>query len=222
METDMIFCGQVVLHKEIKMEKPMRRSVILDAIDEKIELLGQRNFFVIGSEIDQSTLGGLFANLFTRLMPENKKPLWVMLDSPGGSFHQGLAVYDLLRAIALQGWDVNIISIGQVASMAVCILQAGTKRYAFSNTQFTVHQASLSGDGDPQEVNRLMENAKELERLNETVLKIVAERSGMDLQELLKISKKTDYSMDADTAKRFGKHGLIDEVITTFPFPINS
>ncbi len=79
----------------------------------------------------------------------------------------------------------------------------------------------MSGEGDPQEVNQLMENAKELERINEVVLKIVAERSGMDLQELLRISKKTDYSIGADKAREFGQHGLIDEVITTFPFQIN-
>ncbi len=202
------------------MEQPVFRSVRLDAVDEKLELLGRRGVFLIGGEIDHSTVGGLFANLFTKLTFENKNRLWVMLDSPGGDINQGLAVHDFLKAVALQGWEVNIISIGQVASMAVCILQAGTNRYAFPNTQFTIHQASLFGDSDPQEVNKLMENARELERLNEVVLRIIAERSGVDLEELFKISKKTNYSMSADKAKAFGQHGLIDKVITTFPFLI--
>lgn len=216
----MLFLGKFVLNKENKMEHVPRRSVILDAVDEKMELLAKKNIFIVGGEIDFNTVGGLFANLFTRLSAENKK-LWIILDSPGGNVQQGLAVHDFLRALDLQGYEVNIIAIGQVASMAICILQAGTKRYAFPNTQFTIHQVSLCGDGDPQEVNQLMENAKELERLNEVVLKIIAERSGMDLQVLMKISKKTDYSVDAYNAKGFGQNGLVDEIVTTFPFEIN-
>ena len=203
------------------MEQSVSRLIKIDAVDEKLELLANKSIFLVGGEIDHSTVGGLFANLFTKLSPENKRPLWVILDSPGGSIHQGLAVYDFLRAIALQGWEVNIISIGEVASMAVCILQAGTKRYAFPSTQFTVHQASLIGESDPQEVNKLMENAEELKRLNEIVLKIVAERSGMDLKELMFLSNKTDYSISSDKAREFGSHGLIDEVVDTFPFQIN-
>ncbi len=208
------------------MKLLVRRSVQLDAVDEKFELLGEMGVVLIGGEIDNSTVGGLFANLLTRLSSENisseNKKVWVILDSPGGSLYQGLAVHDLLKAIALQGWEVNIISLGQVASMAVCILQAGTKRYSFPNTQFTVHQASLYSEGEQvAEVNKLSEDARELKRVNHVVLKIIAERSGMEMKELLRRSKKTDYSMGPSSAKAFGKNGLIDEVITTFPFLIN-
>jgi len=216
-----VFCGQLNIKKETKVEQSVCRSVRLDSVDEKLELLADRGIFIIGGEIDAGTVGGLFANLFTKLTPETKKPLWIMLDSPGGSIYQGLAVYDFLRAVALQGWEVNIISVGDVASMAVCILQAGTKRYSFPNTQFTVHQASMSGEGEHQEVNKLLESAEELKRLNKVVFKIVAERSGMDMKELLNLSRKTDYSISADKAKGFGPHGLIDEVVATFPFQIN-
>jgi len=196
----------------------LHRSVKIDAIDEKIELLGERGIFIIGSEIDQSTVGGLFVNVLPKLSHDDKKPIWVVLDSPGGSILQGFAVHDFLKALTLQGWEVNVLGLGQVASMAVCIMQAATKRYAFPNTQFTVHQASRSGGSDDQEVNELEEIAEELKRLNGIVLKIVAERSGMDLEELKKLSKKTDYSLDANMAKDFGQNGLIDEVVTTFPF----
>lgn len=203
------------------MEQPVRRSVRLDPVDEKISFLAEKGVFVMGGGIDINVFFGFFMGILSTLYSENKKPIWIILDSHGGDIFQGLALYDFFKAISKQGVEVNIVGIGMVASVAACIMQAGTRRYAFPNTQFTIHQASLSGEGDPQEVNQLMENAKELERLNGIVMNIVAERSGMDMKMLMDLTKKTDYSISADKAKEFGQHGLIDEVITTFPFQIN-
>ena len=185
----------------------LRRSVQLDAVDEKMEFFANKGIFILGGDIDIDSFYGLLTGVF--------------LNSCGGDILQGLAIHDILVAVAKHGIVVNILGMGVVASMAVCIMQAATKRFAFPNTQFTIHQASLTGDGGTQEVNELIENAKEVERVNEIVLKIIAERSGVDLEGLKSISKKTDYSIGADKAKEFGQHGLIDEVITTFPFPIN-
>ena len=63
-----------------------------------------------------------------------------------------------------------------------------------------------------------MESAKELERQNRIVLQIIAQRCGMPMEKLFAISKKTDFSMNAQAALKFGKHGLIDEVVTCLPF----
>ena len=164
----------------------------------------------------------LFANLMPFLYSTSKKPLWVFINSPGGDIFQGLAIHDFFKALRNHGIEINIVGMGLVASMAVSILQAGTRRYAFPNTQFTVHQASLTGGGDrQQEVNEVVEQAKELERLNEIVLETIDERSGMNMEELKRLSKKTDYSVSAESAKRFGPNGLIDEIVTTFPFSLN-
>ena len=203
------------------MEQSVRRSVRLDVVDEKVEFLANKGIFLLGGVIETQVLYGFFMGILPKLYSVNKKPIWIFLDSPGGDIFQGLALYDLFKAVTKQGVEVHIVGIGMVASMAVCIMQAATRRYAFPSTQFTVHQASLSGDGERQEVNEMIETAKEVERLNEIVLNIIAGRSGIDLKELMILSKKTDYSVGAGKAKEFGPYGLIDEVITTFPFQIN-
>lgn len=198
-----------------------RRLVELDSVDEKLELLAHKGIYLLGGLIDMASMAGLTANIVTRLSSQNKTPMWILLDSPGGDIVQGLAVYDLIKAITEQGWEINIIGLGQVASMAVCILQAGTKRYALPNTQFTIHQASLYSEAEDRvEVNKMAEDTKELKRLNHIILKIIAERSGMDVRQLLRRSKKTDYTLDTAAAKGFGKHGLVDEIVTTFPFQL--
>ncbi|KKS13755.1 MAG: ATP-dependent Clp protease proteolytic subunit 2 [Candidatus Yanofskybacteria bacterium GW2011_GWA1_41_6] len=186
-----------------------------------MEFFANKGIFILGGDIDIDSFYGLLTGVLPVIYYKNKEPIWVFLNSCGGDILQGLAIHDILVAVAKHGIVVNILGMGVVASMAVCIMQAATKRFAFPNTQFTIHQASLTGDGGTQEVNELIENAKEVERVNEIVLKIIAERSGVDLEGLKSISKKTDYSIGADKAKEFGQHGLIDEVITTFPFPIN-
>lgn len=201
--------------------RQLYRSVRIDAIDEKLETLANKGIFMLGGPIDLGSVGGLLTNVLPMLSFEDKKPIWVLLDSPGGDITQGFAVHDFLRALVEQEWQVNILCIGQVASMAVAIMQAGTKRYSFPNTQFTIHQASLYSEGDDRiEVNKMAEETRELKRLNHIVLKIIADRSGIEMRQLLKRSKKTDYSINAEEAKKFGQHGLIDEIVTTFPFKL--
>ena len=203
------------------MRTQPQRIVELDSVDEKLELLAHKGIYILGGAIDIASMAGLTANIITRLSSLDKIPMWILLNSPGGDIIQGLAVYDLIKAIAGQGWEINIIGLGQVASMAVCIMQAGTKRYALSNTQFTIHQASLFSEAEDRvEVNKMVEDTKELKRLNHIILKIIAERSGMDMRQLLRRSKKTDYTLDTTAAKEFGERGLIDEIITTFPFQL--
>lgn len=208
-----------------KMKQPLiRRHVDMDIVDEKMELLADKGIFILGGEVGMESFYQLLVGILPKLYFQRDKRIWVILNSPGGDIFQGFAIYDFLKAIANQGVEVNIVGTGMVASMAVCIMQAGTKRYAFPNTQFTVHQASLSSSGDQhQEVNEMIETAKEVKRINEIVLGIIAERSGMEMEELMKISKKTDYSVDAKNAiaDKFGPRGLIDEVVVTFPFDIN-
>ena len=203
------------------MRTQPQRIVELDSVDEKLELLAHKGIYILGGAIDIASMAGLTANIITRLSSLDKIPMWILLNSPGGDIVQGLAVYDLIKAITGQGWEINIIGLGQVASMAVCIMQAGTKRYALSNTQFTIHQASLFSEAEDRiEVNKMVEDTKELKRLNHIILKIIAERSGMDMRQLLRRSKKTDYTSDTTAAKEFGERGLIDEIITTFPFQL--
>jgi ATP-dependent protease ClpP protease subunit len=49
-------------------------------------------------------------------------------------------------------------------------------------------------------------------------MKIIAERAGMAIDELIRLSKKKDCWFSVEAARGLGKNGLIDEIITTFPF----
>lgn len=146
-----------------------------------------------------------------------EKPIRILLNSRGGNIRDGFAIYDAIRGYVKAGAEISIIGLGTVASMAVAIMQSAKTRYALPHTQFGIHQASKFG-GESEEVNVARERVTELDRLNRISMGILAERTGMNLEELLDLFKKTDKWYDVDAAKGFGKHGLIDQILPALPF----
>ncbi len=152
-----------------------------------------------------------------KLEPGDRRPIWIVLNSPGGSVHDGLGFYDLIRNSVEGGLQVNVLGMGTVASVATVIMQAGVKRFSFPNTQFLIHEVSQSIYSKGEKVSEGEERIEETKRMNLRVMGIIAERTGMDLQELMKLSKKKEFWLDALAAKKFGPKGLIDEVVNTIP-----
>lgn len=146
-----------------------------------------------------------------------KKPIWIVLDSCGGDVFAGLAIYDLIKAAVADGTEVNILGKGLVASMATAVLQSGSKRLVLPHTQFLVHEISQSIFDVIEKVSAGEERVEEGKRVNLIVMGIIAERAGIGVDELIKISKKKDCWYDAQGALKVGSHGLADEIITSLP-----
>lgn len=149
---------------------------------------------------------------------DRRKPIWIVLDSCGGDVFAGLAIYDMIKAVVADGAEINILGKGMVASMAAAVLQAGSKRFVLPHTQFLVHEISQSIFDVIEKVSVGEERVEEGKRLNLIVMGIIAERAGIDVGELIKVSKKKDCWYDAQSALKVGSHGLADEVVTSLPF----
>jgi len=158
----------------------------------------------------------------TRLDPpmdgDRKKPIWVILDSPGGDVFAGFAIHDMIRSAVAGGAEINILGKGLMASMATVVLQAATKRFTLPYTQFLVHEVSQSIFEIGEKVSEGEERVEESKRINRIVMGIIAKRVGMNVDDLIKISKKKDCWFDADGALKLGEHGLVDQVIEALPF----
>jgi len=152
---------------------------------------------------------------------EDKKPIWIYLDSLGGFVPSGLAIYDVISASVSDGVVINILGVGVVASMALTIMQAAGRGHRFSlpHTQFLLHQVSQESVGSA-EYNQVKEQTAEMERINKLVMGIVAEGAKIDLEKLLQLSEKKNCWFSPMDAKKFGELGLIDEVLSTLPFPL--
>lgn len=92
------------------------------------------------------------------------KPVTLYINSPGGSIIDGLAIYDVMQITNVK---INTVVIGQAASMASFLAQAGSPgcRKIMPNARIMVHQplGSVSGSvSDTEIVYKEMLHYKEL------------------------------------------------------------
>ncbi len=195
-----------------------RRIIRMNVLDEQFEYFTKRGIFYLDSEIEEGIPSVLSMALLRRNNELDKaKPLWVILNSPGGRVDQGFAIYDVLRMVAIGGRTINILCMGTVASMATFVLQAGTRRLSLPHTQFLIHEVSQFTSGD-EKVSEGEERVAENRRLNTVVMAGIAKRIGMDPDKLIKLSKKKDCWLNTEDARKLGTEGLIDEVVESIPF----
>jgi ATP-dependent Clp protease protease subunit len=178
-----------VMDKEGKMERQY---------DIYSRLLKDRVIMLDGEVRDELTTTIVSQLLF--LEAENPgKPIWMYVNSPGGSVSAGLAIIDVMNLISS---PVHTICIGMAASMGFMILISGEKgeRYVTENSRIMLHQVSSGTRG---KVADMQVDLEETVRLNAVLAKIIAERCGKGLKEVKKAMLK-DTWLDGEAAIKFG------------------
>jgi ATP-dependent Clp protease protease subunit len=136
---------------------------------------------------------------------DSNKPIYLYINSPGGSVTAGMAIYDTMQYIKA---DVVTICVGLAASMGAFLLAAGTpgKRLALPHARIMIHQPLGGARGQATDIEI---EAREILRIRSLLNDILVTRTG---QTLAKIQKDTDrdYFLSAQEAKDYG---LIDQVI---------
>jgi ATP-dependent Clp protease protease subunit len=138
---------------------------------------------------------------------DSSKPIYLYINSPGGSVTAGLAIYDTMQYVKS---DVVTICVGLAASMGAFLLAAGTKgkRLALPHSRIMIHQP-LGGTSQRQASDIEIE-AREILRIKDMLNHAMADMTG---QAFAKIEKDTDrdYFLSAAESKDYG---LIDRVIS--------
>lgn len=191
----------------------------LEPGDEKRYALADKGILILDDEIDGSASYSTTLDFVYRHLTKDKTKVWVLLNSPGGDVAHGFAIYDGIRMLVESGTEVNVLGMGSVASMSTAIMQAASRRYSLPHTQFLIHQIrQVLPFFEIEEVNQGRERQQEMDRINDIVMGLIANRVGMELEELKIMSEKKNFWLDPVKAKGLGKNGLIDEIITGFPF----
>lgn len=135
----------------------------------------------------------------------NSDPIRLYINSPGGSVHAGLAVYDAMRLIKS---EVHTVVLGLAASMGYFLASSGTKghRYAGKYSQLMAHEVSSGTRGRVSDQITSLEHSKHLNRL---LTQIIADNCGQKYEDLL-VLFRDDVWQTAEQAKEFG---AIDEII---------
>ena len=131
----------------------------------------------------------------------------IHINTYGGSVYPGLGICDIITDLA-KNFNVNIFCSGYIMSMGVPIILSGTKRFAYKNTTFMIHEISGFGWGKLTEIK---EDLKETERLNNILKDIICKKSKVTKKEINEwYEKKRDVFLSTVEAKDYG---LIDEII---------
>jgi len=168
--------------------------------------LGVERILFLGSEVNDAIANSMVAQMLYLDSEDNYKPIYLYINSTGGSVTAGLAIYDTIQYVKS---DVVTICVGLAASMGAFLLAAGSKgkRLALPHSRIMIHQP-LGGTSQRQASDIEIE-AKEILRIKDMLNHAMADMTGQPFE---KVEKDTDrdYFLSAAEAKEYG---LIDRVI---------
>ncbi len=173
--------------------------------------LYRERIIFLGRGVNDGIANQIIAIMLYLDSEDSSKPIYLYINSPGGSVTAGLAIYDTMRHIKS---PVVTICVGLAASMGAFLLSGGTKgkRLALPHSRIMIHQP-LGGTQGRRQATDIEIEANEILRIRTQLNQMMADNTGQTIE---KIEKDTDrdYFMSAQEAKEYG---LIDQVIEDKP-----
>lgn len=183
------------------VEERQMRATVIDVFS---RMMADRIIF-FGTAVDDYVANVITAQLLFLESSDSKKDIIMYVNSPGGSVHAGLGIYDTMQWV---NPDVATICTGLAASMGAVLLASGAakKRSALPHARIMIHQVSSGMQGTSSDMEISLRQTLELKK---DLYGILANHSGQTFEKIEKDSDR-DYWMRAAEARDYG---LIDEVL---------
>jgi ATP-dependent Clp protease protease subunit len=180
------------------------RQMNVASMDVFSRLMMDRIIF-LGLPIDDYVANVIQAQLLYLDSADPGKDIQIYFNSPGGSVHAGLGIYDTMQFISS---DISTICTGMAASMAAVLLCAGAKgkRSALKHSRVMIHQPMGGTQG---QVSDIEITTREIVKLRNELYRIIADHSGNDIEKVERDSDR-DYWMTSSEALEYG---MVDEVL---------
>lgn len=180
------------------------RQLNVASMDVFSRLMMDRIIF-LGTPIDDYIANIVQAQLLFLESADPSKDIQIYFNTPGGSVHAGLGIYDTMQIISP---DIATICTGMAASMGAVLLTAGTKgkRSALKHSRVMIHQPMGGASGQASDIEI---TAREISKLKKELYDIIAIHSGKSYDQVEKDADR-DYWMTSTEAKEYG---MIDEVL---------
>lgn len=207
--------NSLVLDDVINSQTPYLNPYILEErqlnvtqMDVFSRLMMDRIIF-LGTPVDDYTANTLQAQLLYLDSVDQNKDISIYINSPGGSVHAGLGIYDTMQFI---NSNVATICTGMAASMAAVLLVAGAKgkRSALKHSRVLIHQPLGGVQGQASDIEI---TAREIMKTKKELYTIIADHSQTAFDKVWADSDR-DYWMTAQEAKDYG---MVDEVLIRKP-----
>ena len=163
----------------------------------------------LNGEVSEGSAMKIILELLRLDAEDNKTPIYLYINSPGGNIIHGLAIYDVMHNISA---PVYTVCNGMAASMGAFLLSCGKKghRYSLPHSRILIHQPLIHNQyGSSLEESAIQTIAESLRKNRDSLEQIMADNSGKDLATFHKDCER-DHWMSAQEALEYG---LIDKII---------
>ena len=171
------------------------------------ELFSQREIELVGV-VDSDMTYSLCQQLRYLWKDDPNAEIAIFINSPGGSIVDGMAIYDVMRAISC---PIRTICLGQATSMAALLFVAGDTREMLPHASIMIHDPLIQG-GLGGSALAVKASADHLMRMRDLAAAIIARHTGHRVEEVLALTARDTY-FEAPEAVAWG---LADRVIETF------
>lgn len=180
------------------------RQLNVASMDVFSRLMMDRIIF-LGTPIDDYIANIIQAQLLFLESTDPNKDIQIYFNTPGGSVHAGLGVYDTMQYISP---EIATICTGMAASMGAVLLTAGNagKRSALKHSRIMIHQPMGGAQGQASDIEI---TAREILKLKKELYEIIAEHAGKTYEQVERDADR-DYWMTSEEAKAYG---MIDEIL---------
>lgn len=160
---------------------------------------------ILTGEINKELADSIVRQLLILDSEDEKSPIYMYIDSPGGDVDAGFAIFDMIRFINA---PVYLIGMGLIASAATLVLLAVEKKFRIGlpNSRYLIHQPLGGMRGVATDIEIY---AKDMEKIRFKLNKLIAEQTGTPLEQVEKDTDR-DFWLDSDEAV---KYGLISKII---------
>ena len=180
------------------------RQLNVASMDVFSRLMMDRIIF-LGVPIDDTVANIIQAQLLFLESTDPTKDIQIYFNTPGGSVHAGLGIYDTMQYITA---NIATICTGMAASMGAILLTAGTKgkRSALKHSRVMIHQPMGGAQGQASDIEI---TAREIIKIRKELYSIIAEHTGKSYEQVEHDADR-DYWMTAEEAVEYG---MIDEIL---------
>jgi len=174
------------------------------AFDIYSRLLKDRIIF-LGGPVNDGVANIVIAQMLFLASEDQKKPIKLYINSPGGIVTAGMAIYDTMQFVKP---PVETVCVGMAASIAAFLLSAGEKgkRIALPNSEILIHQVMGGAEGQASDIEIA---AKQIIKTKSKINQLLSKMTGQPLSKVERDSDR-DYWLSAEEAKEYG---IIDEVV---------
>ena len=176
----------------------LRSSSGIQAVAIESKLMGDRRLFITG-EINAESAMDFFKQIMLLNQEDDKSPILVFINSPGGEIDNGLLIYD---AIVGSKAPVYTFCSGCAYSMGAVLFACGKKRFLLPHSKLMLHQPLLGG--------RIGGNASSIKSISDSLLetktmmnKLLAFHTGKTEEEMDEMTSY-DHYFSAEEAVAMG------------------